>query len=120
VKGEALPAAADLGVSPGDRDVVEEDVALGVPADPCGVAVQEELAAGVRPPLHDEDPAATLELLGRDVYLFLEVRLELAGHERDRGVLAPGLRERRAAGGAEVGSLRVPVTAVVTEHQLTL
>ena len=47
--GEGGAVADELGVPAGDRDVVEEDVALGVAADGREVGVEQEAAAGVRP-----------------------------------------------------------------------
>jgi hypothetical protein len=102
-------------VAPGDRDVVEEDVAVGVAADLRDVGVEEELAAGVRPPLHDQDAAPALELLGSDVDLGVELGLHVGGHERDGGV-RPRLGERSPARRAEVGAFGVLVAAVRAEH----
>ena len=47
---------------------------------------RKNLLPALGPALDDQHPAATLELLRRDVDLFLEIRLELAGHEGDRRV----------------------------------
>src|SRR6188768_1652121 len=66
--GEAVRRAPELDVAPGDGDVVEEDLALGVAT--CGhhVLVEQEPVAGPRPALHHEQRAATRERVdGRGV-----------------------------------------------------
>src|SRR5207247_3005702 len=66
VANEELPVATPhLGVTTRHRDVVEEDVALGMPARGGHVLVDEERRARVRPTLHYQEGLTRLELLGR-------------------------------------------------------
>src|SRR4051812_47060111 len=54
VDGEAAALAVELHVPAADRHVVEEDVAVGVPAGRRDVLVEQEPAAGVGAALHHE------------------------------------------------------------------
>src|SRR3954470_24121466 len=71
---ELARVAPELRVPPGDRDVVEEDVAVRVPARARGRPVQQEARSGVRAAAHDQqgrpgrervDPGDRLLLGGR-------------------------------------------------------
>ena len=48
----------ELGVLARDRDVVEEDVGVGVTADGRDIRVEQEPGAGVRPAAHDQQRRA--------------------------------------------------------------
>lgn len=47
VRGESAALATELHVPAADRDVVEKDVAVGMPPDPCYIPVEEEVASGI-------------------------------------------------------------------------
>src|SRR5262245_39449984 len=53
--GEPAALPVELRMAPGDRDVIEEDVAVWPAADFCELAVEQESAAFVRPaPDHEQ------------------------------------------------------------------
>jgi hypothetical protein len=114
----ARPGPHDLRVAARHRDVVEEDVAVRMAAGAGDDAVEEELRPRVRAALDDEHPDALGEVVEGDGELVLRplARRVDGLEERDRGLVALRLRERRAARGAEVGAGRVPVPALVAEH----
>src|SRR4029453_18381529 len=117
VDGEAVGAAADLGVAPRDGDVVQEDVALGVAAGGDRLLVEQEAAAGVRAPPHDQHGGVLAEVLDRGEDLFLHLSFEVLGGQADGG---RGVVRRAGQGGpavrAEVGPFGVLVTALSAEH----
>src|SRR4051794_21954442 len=66
--GEAVALAGEGRVPPGDRDVVEEDLAVGVPAGGRDVLVEQETAAGSGAALDDEQRRADRERIdGRGI-----------------------------------------------------
>src|SRR5919206_77732 len=65
VHREAAALAVELHVPTADGDVVEEDVAVGVPAGGGDVLVEQEAAAGVRAPLDDQQRRAGRQGLDR-------------------------------------------------------
>ena len=111
---EARAGAAELRVAAGDRDVVEEDLAVGVAAGADEVGVEQEPAARTRPALHDQQGVA----LGEGVHGGGVDRAELAvgglrwvrdpeGDRRGGIVARPGSRpcpRRRSAAGAALGT----------------
>src|SRR5262249_51636689 len=99
--GRATP---DHGVLPGDRDVVEEDVAVGRAPDRRLLALQDErLPRPATARAHDERRAVDPELL--EVGLLLVVGL--LGCECHRRLTVLVADEQRAAAGAVVRGLRV-------------
>src|SRR5450756_135966 len=65
--GEAIAMPVELGVPPGDRHVVEEDVAVRMPAGRGEVAVEQEPGPLVRPAEHDEKRRARRKRVHRGV-----------------------------------------------------
>jgi hypothetical protein len=117
VDGEAVGAAADLGVAARDGDVVEEDVALGVAPGGHRLLVEQEAAAGVGPAPDDQHGGVLAQLLDRGEDLFLDLRFEVLGGQADRGGgVVRGGDQRGPTVRAEVGPLRVLVTALRAEH----
>src|SRR5262245_3411620 len=83
---EPCAAAASLEdrVLPGHRDVVEEDVAVGAPADRRGVLIQQERRARVRTTLDEKESLTGLELVVRERELLVSLFFALDHRERDR------------------------------------
>src|SRR5713101_6488637 len=81
----ALGPAEKLGVTPGHGDVIEEDVAVGMPANSGDLALEDETRACVRAALHYEDPKALRDSLNRNRNLFLGgVTCRFDRQKRDR------------------------------------
>jgi hypothetical protein len=117
VDGEAAGATADLGVAARDGDVVEEDVALGVASGGHRLLVEQEAAAGVRPAADHQHGGVLPQLLDRGDHLFLDLSFEVLGGQADRGGrVVRGRDQRGPTVRAEVGPLRVLVTALRAEH----
>ena len=125
VHREAAALAVELHVPPADGDVVQEDVAVGVPAGGGDVLVEQEPATGVRTALDDEQGRSGRERLdgagvgvgGRLGGLGLLAGVLPADLGDHAGRLADALgRERRAALRAEATALGVLVSTSSAVH----
>src|SRR5439155_2016939 len=111
VDEELAVLAPELRVAPGDGDVVQEDVALRMPAGRGHVLVDQELRPRVRTSLHDEQGLAGLEVA-------LRQRRDLAGLVLEARSEADGrvFLKRSPTVRAEVRVRGISMSTVATEH----
>ncbi len=98
----------------GHRDVVEEDVRIRMTPESGEIGVEDEAAARIGPPPHDEHahPLGQLRQRLADVFVELEALGQLA--QAERGLLLT--RERLPARRAEVGTDLVLMAAPAASH----
>jgi hypothetical protein len=102
VDPEVAVGSTELDVPPGDGDVVEEDVALWVPAD-CGeVGVQQVAASRPRAALHDQQGTARRKGVHRGGIRRVQ-RRPLVGVGLRRGTERDGGRRLVVGGGRFTG-----------------
>src|SRR3954447_24774675 len=125
VHGEAAALAVELHVPPADGDVVQEDVAVGVPAGGGDLLVEQEAAAGVGAALDHQQrrpggeglDSAGVGVRGRLADLSLLARVLATDLGDDAGRLADPLgAQSRTALGAESAALAVLVATSSAEH----
>jgi hypothetical protein len=99
-------------------DVVEEDVALGVPAGGDDLLVEQEAAAGVGPAADHQHGGSLAEFFDRCGDLLLNLSLQVLRGQADRGgrVVGGGRHQRGATIRAEARAFWVLVTALSAEH----
>ena len=111
--------AAELGVPAGHRHVVQEDLAVGMPADPGDLARQHVPRPGVRTALDDQNSGPVRQFSCGNADLVIgRITGRIFRGEGDRRI--GGWQEGRAARRAEIRLRRVPVAAVVAEHSSTV
>src|SRR3954471_13767624 len=125
VHGEATALAVELHVPPADGDVVQEDVAVGVPTGGGDLLVEQEAAAGVGAALDHQQrrpggeglDGAGVGVRGRLADLSLLAGVLATDLGDDAGRLADPLgAQSRTALGAESAALGVLVATSSAEH----
>lgn len=113
----AVVVAADLGVPSGYGDVVEKDIAVGMPSDGDYRAIEPVPGTGFGPGPKDEKSGLFGGHCSRIGTLASLVRGMGLDDADGVGDLVRLERERRAAGRAVVGVVRVGVATVVADSQ---
>ena len=110
----AVADPPDHGVAPGDGDVVEEDVGVGMATEGGDVGVEHESAAGVRAAADDEHAHALGQFGERFAEVFVELEAVRQLGEAEGGLVVAG--QRLPARRAEVGADLVLVAAPAASH----